>query len=930
MVMSKKFKIIVSLTAVVGILAATPFVTYLKILPWAVSNPKVINYAEKMANKYLDLDIQIRSPELKTSLSTIIEFKVDELSVSKKSENLLRVNNFDTIISFKEIFDKNIIIKKLGADYIFADVNKLIALSQPKKEEQKEKSDWDFDFFDSLLYVKKSKFLYKIEPSTYVTLKADDLRIDNTQKVIRYVHFNLTSDIKKDGKNLHFNFADRNAVFIKNKAIWVQNCYLIFNDSKIFFNAWADKKKNYKLEVFSKNIDVTDVLALINSGIVENNLNEPLSYFKDLKGSFNFNIKLSNSDMRGVVNLNKISCKIIPVSNIPILLQKGKIDLTKTKITLSDFKGYYNNKQTNKIEMQGTVDDYLKSIDTKLVARAVVTNDFMLNYLSKMVGTKIELVGGSTKTRLDFKSKNNKIDLLWLFGVKKGQDILVDGASLTPVNYIRGVKGDLHFEDNLLNIKSIDYYIVPEHFTKEQVQKIKPVVKLAGNVDFSKPEPFVKNLGFEIPRPLPSEFLNVLIGDKMFKNGKIAGKMEMINGANFPYLNGNLSMDEVFIPSQRVFVKHGEMTTSDGMLNLAAQGGYRRSKFDFTGNLLNQIKFPIVVKHTNLTIDNVDVEKFIASANNQSSQEITSEKFDVKPSGEAKDNDDNTPTFDIGNFIVEDCVLHIKEGKYKDINFNDVKATLSLDKNSVLNMYSNRFAIAEGHSSAKVNCDLKKHKYNLRLGILDVNSDIIATTLLTLPREISGKASGLIELNTDDKMKLNGSVKFIVKDGTIQKIGLVEYILKFAALFRNPLVMISPSTFSDLVNIPEGKFNNIKGSLEIRDNVVERMMIKSTAPQLSSFIIGRYDIERSDASLRIYTKFSNHNKGFAGFLRNISLNSLANRIPLSSRNDSNYYSAEISQLPPIDADEKDCQIFLTKVDGDIEHNNFISSLKKIK
>ena len=671
-------------------------------------------------------------------------------------------------------------------------------------------------------------------------------------------------------------------------------------------------------------------MTLIDSGIVENNLDEPLSYFKDLKGSFNFNVKLSNNDLKGIVNLNKISCKIVPLSNIPLLLQKGKIAMNKRDITLSGFNGYYNNKQANKVEMHGTVKDYLKSIDTDIVARAVVTNDFMLNYLSKMIGTRVELVGGSTKTKIDLKSKNNKIDILWLFGVKKGQDILVDGASLTPVDYIRGVKGDLHFENNLLNIKSIDYYIVPDSFTKEQAQKVKPVVKLAGNIDFSKPEPFVKNLGFEIPRPLPSEFLNVLIGDKMFKKGKIAGKMEMINGANFPYLNGNLSMDEVFIPSQRVFVKHGEMTTTDGMLNLAAQGGYRRSKFDFTGNLLNQIKFPIVVKHTNLTIDNVDVEKFIASANNQSSEAITSEKFDVKPSGEAKDNDDNTPTFDIGNFIVEDCVLHIKEGKYKDINFDDVKATLTLDKNSVLNMYSNRFAIAEGHSSAKVNCDLKKHKYNLKLGILDVNSDIIATTLLTLPREISGKASGLIELNTDDKMKLNGSVKFMIKDGTIQKVGLVEYILKFAALFRNPLVMISPSTFSDLVNIPEGNFDKIIGTLSIRDNVVERMMIKSSAPQLSSFIVGRYDIEKSDAALRIYTKFSNRNKGFAGFLRNISLNSLANRIPLSSRNDRNYYSAEISQLPPIDADEKDCQIFLTKVDGDVEHNNFISSLKKIK
>lgn len=929
MVMSKKAKIITSLVVVAGMLAATPFVVYLKVLPCAVSQPKFISFVEKTVNKYAGLDIEIIHPELKTSLSPVIEFKVDELSVSKKGASLLSVNKFDTVISLKEIFDKNIIIQKLGADYIFADVNKLMDLSQPQKEEQK-KTEWNFDFFDSLLYVKKSVFLYKIKPSTYVTLKADDLKIDNTQKVIRYVRFNLTSDIRKDGKNLHFNLADRNAVFIKNKAIWVQNCYLIFNDSKIFFNAWADKKKNYNLEIFSKKIDVADVLTLIDSNVVENNLNEPLSYFKDLKGDFNFNIKLSNNDLNGVVNLNKISCKIVPLSNIPLLLQKGKIAMTKSDIKLSDFKGYYNNKQENKVEMQGSVKDYLKSIDTDIVARAVVTNDFMLNYLSRMVGTKIELVGGSTKTRIDLKSKNNKIDILWLFGVKKGQDILVDGASLTPVNYIRGVNGDLHFESNLLNIKSIDYYIVPDNFTKEQVQKVKPVVKLAGNVDFSKSEPFVKNLGFEIPKPLPSEFLNVLIGDKMFKKGKIAGKMEMINGESYPYLNGNLSMDGVFIPSQRVFVKHGKMTTSDGLLNLAAQGGYRRSKFDFTGNLLNQIKFPIVVKHTNLIIDNIDVERFIASANNQNSEAITSEKFDVRPSGEAKDNDDNTPTFDIGNFVVEDCVLHIKEGKYKDINFEDVKATLSLDKNSVLNMYSNRFAIAEGHSSAKVNCDLKKHKYNLKLGILDVNSDIIATTLLTLPREISGKASGLIELNTDDSMKLNGSVKFLIKDGTIQKVGLVEYILKFAALFRNPLVMISPSTFSDLVNIPEGNFDKITGTLLIKDNVVERMMIKSSAPQLSSFIVGRYDIENSDAALRIYTKFSNKNKGFAGFMRNISLNSLANRIPLSSRNDRNYYSAEISQLPPIDANEKDCQIFLTKVDGDVEHNNFISSLKKIK
>ena len=712
-------------------------------------------------------------------------------------------------------------------------------------------------------------FLYKVEPNTYVSLKADDIEIDNSKKDFRYVHFNITSDIRKLGKNLHINIADRNSVFIKNKALYIQKCILAVNNSKIYFNGYAARKKNSYIEIFTDKILVSDVLELIDSNIIENNLNEPLAFFKDLKGDFNFNIKLTKKDLNGVVNLNRISCKLIPVDNIPLMLEKGKIVMTKNDIVIKDFVGYYNNKKENAIEMEGTVKDYLKSIDTNLITRAVVTNDFAKNQFSNMVGIPITLVGGSTKTRLDIKAINNKIDLVWLFGLKSGQDILIDGTSLTPTNYRRMLKADMHYEGTLFNIKSIDYYIAPENMPNEKKKKIQPVVKIAGNIDVSKPVPNVLNLGFEIPKPLPSEFLNVLIGQKMFKKGTIAGNMEFVNAGKYPSLNGKLTMDKVRIPSQRLYLKHGEMNTENGLLNLVADGRYRRSQYDFNGSLINEIKFPIVVKDVNLTIDDVDVERFIASANNQKSEAITSEKFDVTPSGEAVDDDDNTPTFDIGNFIVENCVLHILNGSYKDIKFSDVKATLSLDKNSIFNMYSNRFEIAEGHSSAKINCDLKKHKYNLVLGIKDVNSDLMATTLLAMKKEITGKASGIIALNTDDSLKLNGSIKFMVKNGTIQKVGLVEYILKFAALFRNPLVMISPSTFSDLVNIPEGNFDLINGDLQIKNNVIEKMMIKSSAPQLSSFIIGRYDLETRDATLRIYTKFSNRNKGFAGFLRNI-------------------------------------------------------------
>ena len=379
-------------------------------------------------------------------------------------------------------------------------------------------------------------------------------------------------------------------------------------------------------------------------------------------------------------------------------------------------------------------------------------------------------------------------------------------------------------------------------------------------------------------------------------------------------------MDKVAIPSQRLFIKHGEMSAGGNTVKLAADGGYRRSKFKFDGIIENKVLFPIAAKDVNLTVDNIDVEKFLTSSNNQN---IITDKEDVE-------NDDDIKTFDIGNIIVEKCHLKVVKGNYKEIKFNDVEADLTLDKNSILEIKSNRFDIAEGHSSAKINCDLKNNIYSMLLGIKEVNSDLIASNILQLDKEISGKASGFIKLNTDSSMRLNGSMKFDIKDGAIQKVGLVEYVLKFAALFRNPLTMISPSIFSDLVNVPDGNFSKINGQLELKDNVIERMMIKSSSPQLSAFVVGNYNLETSDASLRIYTKLSNKNKGVFGFLRNISLNSLANRIPLNARNDSIFYSAEISQLPEIDADEKDCQIFLTRVDGDIEHNNFISSLKKIK
>ena len=918
----KTLKLIAGLTVTAGILVSIPFVFYLKVLPYAVSNPKVINYAQSCAKKIVNIDLKIQEPVLQTAVSPVIGFKVKNLVVSKDNKNLLAVKNFNSEFSFAEIFNKTLIINKLTAESIFADIDSLLAvIPQQKEQKPKQKSEWTLDLFDSLLGVKECVFLYTIQPDTHLKIRGEHIGINNAIKTRRFVRFNFDTEITKGNKKVLLAIKDDNRVYIENKAIFVDNCPLIINNSKMFFNADAHKDKTFNFEVFTKDFEVQNIITLLQTQIVANNLDEILQYFSDIKGKFDFNIKITHNSMNGNVNLKNISFKVVPVDNIPITLQRGKIALDAKNMTLTGFEGIYDNRAVNKFKFEGTVKDYLKSIDTDIKGHAVATNDFFKKHISAMVNYPIELTGNADAA-IKLKSKNNIIDLNGLFILPRDRNITVGGEPLPFSKAGRALTADLHFEDMVLDINSIKYYMESKN-NERDVRR--PIFTLNGQVDVAKNN-YVNKVGFEIPDPLPSEFLNAIMKQPLFRKGTISGTMSVDNTGSYPVLAGNMKAEKIIIPSQRIFLKSGEFSTNNGLIHLNAFGKYKRSNYEFTGNIVNAIKFPIIIKDVNLSLDYLDIYKALTAQNNLQQTNEVAVSYDT----ENVDMGEGSTDFDIGNLIIERCNFALKKGVYKDIDFGNLNATMSLDKNSILNLASNRFDIAEGHSSVKVNCDLKKSKYNLRLGIVNVNSDKIASSLLNLKREISGKASGLIDISTDNSLKLDGSIKFLIKNGTIQKVGLVEYVMKVAALFRNPLTMISPSTFSDLVNIPEGNFDKINGDIILKDNVIEMMKIKSSSPQLSSYIAGRYDLETKDASLRIYTKFSSYKKGFAGALRNISLNSLANRMSMSSRNDANYYAAELEQIPPIEADDKDAQIFLTKVEGDVEHNNFLSSLKKIK
>ena len=899
------------------LLLAFLILSYLYILPNLVKSEFAINKVQKIVKEQLSLDLVVQNPNLETSFEPEIEFDVKKLLLSKNNDVLVDLDDFEIEISFKNIFKKELKLKELEAKKLIIKVDKLIsALPKVEAKKQTKPCDFKFNFIESDINLDYFMASF-VQNKSLVELIVKNSKLENKNFI-----FESSVDIYKNNKKLvQILTKSKNEIVVDEDKIKISDLKILINKSRLKVNSDITLDKitaNVKSDVFY----LSDVFDLINSDLFIPQGSAMLLPINSPKGNVNFDINLDNFDLSGVVDVNNTGIKIKDVSNLPINVIDGKIKISKDKIDFVNLVGYYGKNKSNKLSINGDIKDYYKTFDSNIVIDSIITNEFFKDYLSKLINNSVLMVSKPSPTKIIYKSKNNIMDIIWFAQISKGVNFGLTNEKSTLSDYDRAVLGQFQINGNKLEIKNLNYYIAANIV---RGVKLQPILTLNGLMDLTGK---IDKIGFAFGRELPCEFLNIFVKQKMFKKGTIKGNLAVQFVDDVSYLDADMQIKNTFIPSQRLSLREMTLKTNGNLINLNAKGRFKRAKYDFKGSLKNGLKPPFVIKNLALDIDNLDVERILASFNNQKSTDIK-EVNDVEITSEDDIQDDNY-MFDTSLVRIEDCDFTLQKGNYKDINFGNIKAKLTLDEKGILRINSNKFDIAEGTSSLKVECDLQKLKYYIRLGIKGIDSNLMAKTLFNLDREITGAAYGLMELNGDSTLKLNGNIRFLINDGTIGKIGLVEYLMKIASVFRNPIVMVSPATIMDIVSIPEGKFDKIEGVIKIKDNVLSMINIKSYSDTLSALIRGRFDLDRHDASLRIYTRFSTDKKSMFGFLRNLSLNSLANKVKLTSRNDANYYASELVDLPPIDAEESKTQVFLTQVEGDIEHFNFLSSLKKIK
>ncbi len=945
--MSKKVKISIIISSIIVFFVAAILALYLVVLPKAVATPEVWKYVNKIVKENCGAELVVSNPCLKTSLKPEITFDIDTLTLVKDGETIFNVKNMQSGINFAKIFAKEIKLQKFVVDDLYVDVNKLQHLKIKEGEQVEQKPcPIKIDWFDSLLYVKKCIFIYESPQKVMMKFLAGDISLDMSGEP-RYLHFKSLLDMAHNKDRLRLEFWDKNTVYIQDKKLIFDKFKFSVNESQIVLDAKFNQDGKYKLDLFSNKFSIQNVDKFMRTNMLVANGADVMNCFKDLTGDFSFNVKVSDTAFGAVVKVNKIVGKLVPLANIPLTISKGTIIVDPQNITVSGFDGFYGHQVKNKIGMFGNVFDYSTKADTNLFITGDAYDE-LAQHISKLAGIRIAFLNVSKIVVRVVCDVTGKVKVTGGAKVPAGSNVTFEGASISPAKFDRAIGLDLEVLKDKLTINHINYYISEN--IAQNIAPQKPMVSIKGLVNCYTG--YLYNLGFEIPEPLPSEFFNVLIGQKLLKRGTVAGKMNFVNGEK-PYLDGEMEIKSVRVSGQSFKINNGKMIAKDDNIHLTADGRFRRLNYKFDGNIKNCLLFPILVKNVNLNIDEIDVERVMQSfvpreqriaqahknlnPNRPKSAEskISTKYFDVDDTPQKETKSENSDAvepivFQPNLIVVNDCNFHVGKGAYKQIKFGNLHATLTLDKNGLLNVHSNKFDFAEGISTLKLVCDLAKPTYYIRLGAKDVDVDVLSTAILNLPKEISGKAMALLEFNTDASAKLNGKIQFSVDNGSITKLGLVQYLLNVASLFRNPLAMISPTTFWDLVNVPEGTFKKINGTLVIKDNIIERMMIKSSSPQLSAFIIGRINLVNMDASLRIYTKFSNIHKGFSGFLRNISLNVLSKRVKTNAKNDASYYAMELSQLPKLETGEEMAQVYLTKFDGDVLTTNFISQLKRIK
>lgn len=710
-------------------------------------------------------------------------------------------------------------------------------------------------------------------------------------------------------------------IFVKDGNVTINGLSLMADKSKLFVNGtirkFYAKNPSYDIMMHGSNLAVK---TLFRFASVLSQTTNFAKMIKDCDGFLNVNLRATDRGLSGNANFKNLSFRHIK-SDIPVLFKDLPIKFTNKMIVLKNIAGEIGRTGSSPLFANITVENYLKIpvINGSLTLKP--TSLFVERYVNTKLSHPLKLTGDVT-VNVNIGGSVDSLGIYPTVKVNKEADVSYLSANLGDTDMLREFVGEMFLKPDKINVKRLDYVKYPTTSdgkkTAIPMWTLNGVLKKRGNVYVPQ------SAAFTTHQNLPAKLLNFVFKKSLIKNGTFSCILRYKEEKNIPKILGIANISNADIPLYNLKIRSGKLSADEKEIHLLADGDLVSTKYKIQTDIENSLTLPIKVKESETKIQYLNLSRLISVINQWSIESYKNTKLKTAMS-----------TFKISDILVEKGLLQVKSIEYKDCPMTDFRAAFSLDKNSVLNIGAESFKIADGTAFGSVTYNVKTGETKSNVRMKGVDSNVIASSFLGLKNQITGKLDGnanitTIGLNDRERLKnTNGIIGFHMENGTIPKLGSIEYLLRASTLLRSGLMSLSVNNLIELLKpFKTGTFSKISGCLYLNDGILKDVAVFSQGENLSLYLTGDYDIAESESHAVVYGKLGKKTEGFFGPIGNLSASTLFALIPVSEN--VTEYEKEISKIPDIEYKNHDVRIFRATVDGDINMDKVTSSFKWIK
>lgn len=749
-------------------------------------------------------------------------------------------------------------------------------------------------------------------------------------------NINAKGEIPADYKNpdlskivLNGNFVPKNTdksknITFKSGKYSIKNSNIIISDSLIDFfntnvqssgtidNIFKKPDANLKLKITSLMLqDIEKFKDYFKNDISKAFFGE----FGEFKGGLNLDLNIKNNSPYGKVTFNDVSLMNLK-QQIPLALKSGSIRLMGQKIRLDALNFTYG---TTPVYIDSTLKDFLTqkpylntmfSTNIDEIAADKIINPY-LTYPLKVKG-EVRLKG---RIKGDF----NNYSIISYLTLPKETDITYMGANIGDTEYEREFEIKSDFTKNTAKVNSAKYikYIYSQNNKPTALTMLKAngkIVSAGKNLVFDNFRIYTQN-------PVTAKIFNVIFKKSILKQGLFTCNLHLSGNVFMPAATGKINFQNINMPFYNTKIDDMDFDIEKKVIKAKINGKSFDSDVEIEARIENKQTFPIVV-------ENLDIKS------KKTSLSQVFEGISQLPKGSS----DIVPGQPIV-FKPQDLVILKGSAKAQDVELYDIKAqnlTMNFSNPSgyMFNIDDVNFDIADGKVSSRGNFDIVSMVFDLDSNVENCDANTLSKDFLGLENQLYGRMNAKINLkgkipqSAQDIKLVNGVVNFSVNDGKMPKLGSLEYLLRAGNLIKSGILGL---TLNNLIEVltpyKTGEFSTIRGSFDVEEGKISALEIFSKGSNLSLFIYGGYDIINDNADIEILGRLSKKVSNVLGAAGNASLNSLFSTLTGNKLKEGakSQIINNVNKIPLIEISADDYRLFLARVKGELNSDNYVKS-----